>query len=399
MKKLLSIVIALTILLSIALPVSAGAVTKVEGVKQTGASNSTFEVSWNEYYGATKYKLEWCNTPNGSYTVDSQYITSYKDTVYNRYAATTYYVKVTPYVNGGWLNAAASNPIAVNTAPNNVTNLKQTKCTKNTATLSWTGSLGATSYKIYKWTNSIETYVGSSKTTSYTLKGLSNTKDHSFSYIHVRPVRNTTGYDATGGYESLYNYYIKLTPAKPKAPSISYFSSYSGNVDFTYYSLKYQNGYQYKVYKANSKKTVLTLNDSRYATGLKKGQFYKVRARVYTNLNGNKVYGPWSNYTYFSTGVKNLRCTSKGTNSIRVAYSKVKGGKVKYDIYVSSSYNKGLKKFKKNVKSTSVNVTKIGKKRLSRNTYYYVYVKPKIKAGKKFKVSPIYSYLGTYTKY
>lgn len=399
MKRILSIVMALTILLSISVPMSVSAVEQVSGVRQIEASNSSFGVSWNEFYGATRYKVEWSNTPNGTYTVDTEWATNYSETVYNRYAGTTYYVKITPYVDGRFLTSATSSPVAVATAPNSVTNIKQTKATTNSLTISWTGSLGATSYKIYKYKNSVETYVGSTTKTSYTLSKLSNKKDFDFSYIHVKPARTENGYDAIGYNSYISDYNLALTPQKGKTPSLSSCLDGMGVVYFTRPDLKFQDGYDIYVYKTNKKSPAAkSTNDTRIAD-LKKGQFYKAKTRSYSEFGTSKSYGAWSDYKYFTLGVKNLAVKSKTKNSLKVSWSKVQGGKVSYDIYVSTSYNSRGKKFKMNYNKTSINVTKIGKKRLSRNTYYYVNVQPKIKVGKKTYKSPFYSYIGTSTSY
>ncbi len=400
MKKFLSILVVLTILLSVAIPVSTGAVSKVTGVKQTGATHSSFEISWSEYYGASYYKVEWCNTPNGTYQVDASYISGYKDTVYGRYAGTTYYVKVTPCVDNKYITSATSDPIAVTTAPNAVSNIKQTKATTSSLTISWTGSIGATSYKIYEESNNVLTYVGSSKSTSFTLNKLSNKKELPFYSLYVKAVRTVNGYDACHDYSSyITKYNLNLTPTKGKTPSISSYYNYNTSIYLKRPELEFQDGYNFKVYKANKSKPSYSLTNGTHVSGLKKGQFYKVKTRSYSNVGNTKFYGKWSSYKYFAAGVDKLKVKSRTKNSLKVSWSKVKGGKVSYDIYVSKSHGKGLKKFKKNYKKTSIKVTKLGKKRLSKSTYYYVYVKPKIKVGKKTYTSPIYSYTSAFTKY
>ncbi|MCH5304295.1 MAG: hypothetical protein J1E41_05475 [Ruminococcus sp.] len=399
MKRILSIVVALTILLSIAVPMSVGAVEQVSGVKQIDSTNSSFKIGWNEYYGATRYKVEWSNSPNGTYIVDTEWATTYSETVYNRYAGTTYYVKVTPYVDGQFVTSAASSPVAVATGPNSVTNIKQTKATTNSLTISWTGSLGATAYKIYKYKNGVETYVGSSKTTSFTINKLSNKKSFDFSSIYVKPARTVNGYDALGSYSYISDYNLALTPQKGKTPSISSWYHNIGVVYFTRPDLKFQDGYNINVYKANKNSTVAKSTNGTRVDGLKQGQFYKVKTRSYSEFGTTKSYGAWSGYKYFTLGVKNIKITSKTKNSLKVSWAKVKGGKVSYDIFVSKGYNGAKKKLKKGYKKNSIKVTKCGKKKLSRNTNYYVYVQPKIKVGKKTYTSPIYSYIGTYTSY
>lgn len=277
-----------------------------------------------------------------------------------------------------------------------VSNLKQIKATKNSITIQWSPASDATSYNIYKIHNySGEEKIGSTTSTSYTVTGLSNTSDLEFTSLRVVPVSSSgeEGYSSSDIYRSS----LRLVPAKGSA-KISYFWSTSSSVTFAYPELKYQDGYQFKVYKANKNKAVKTITNSRDVK-LKKGQFYKVKTRSYVLVNSKKLYGAWSSFKYFTVGLKSLKSTSRTTHSVKIKWAKVKGGKVKYDIYVSKNYNKGKKKTLKNVKGTSARVSKIGKKSLKKGAYYYFYVVPKIKVGKKYKSSPIMGYLWTRTNY
>lgn len=397
MKKITALVLALTILASVAV-FSAGAASRVTGLKQIGSSTTSFEISWGEYWGATRYKVEYSNSANGTYKIDTEYAsTSLNEYVYGVSPGYTYYVKVTPYVDGAYVNSAASEPFAVATSPNPVTNLKQTGATTSSYTIKWTGSLGATKYGVYKYTNGAEKLIGYTTSTSYTVKNVSNKKDVDYS-TYVRAIRNVNGYNAASYYEYLSSYTIDLIPAQPKAPTIGSVFDNMGVVYINHQNVKFQDGYEANFYKANKKKVFTSGTSYRY-TDFKKGQFYKVKTRAWTKIGASSAqhYGKWSKFTYFTLGCKNTKASAKN-NSIKVSWSKVKGGKVKYDIFVSKSYNTGLKKFKKNVKSTSIKVTKFGKKRLSRRTYYYIYIQPKIKVGKKWVKSPIKQYISTYTK-
>lgn len=398
MKKVISIIVALAILFSIAVPVSVVAATKVSGVRQTQAGTSYFTVEWDQYSTVTRYKVEYSTNMYSGYTTDNDYAGS-SETVYTNFAGKTYYVKVTPYVNGSWLTSAASNPIEVVTTPKRVENLKQSGISTNSIKLTWSASSGAQSYNIYKYYSSTNVKkIGSTTTNSYTIKGLSNKKNLDFYYIYVRPVRKSASYTAEGDYEYVYYYYLKLTPQKGKKPSTSYYWYYGGEVYFKRPDLKYQDGYQIKIYKANKKKAVKTLTNKN-SCKLKKGQAYKVKTRSYTLFNSKKVYGKWSGYNYFVAGLKTYKITSKTKHSVKLKWSKPKGGKFKYDIYVSRNYNKGKKKTLKNIKKNSVTVRKIGKKSLKKGTYYYFYLVPKIKVGKKYKTSDIIAYVWGSTKY
>lgn len=397
MKRFIAILTALTILVSIAIPVSAASVNKVTGVRQTNAYNSSFGITWNEFPGADHYKVEWGYSPNNITEVETEYATSYTS-VSNRFPGSTYYVRVTPYINGKFDLSAASDAVAFVTSPSEVKNLKQTKATTSSVTIKWDKSTGATRYDVYKnFRNGTDTKIGSTKSNTYTIKKLSNKKDLPFSSVSVYPVRSSGSYDARGsyGYMSVYNF--NLTPAKAATPRVTIYNSSTQNVWLERTGLKYQDGYNYQIFKAKGKKPVKTITNN-YQCKLKKGVFYKVRTRSYTRVNGKKTYGKWSDFNYFVTGVKSVSSKGRSAHSVRLKWSKIKGGKVKYDIYASKSYKKGLKISKKNVKGSSAIVSKIGKKSLKRHTLYYFYIRPKIKVGKKYKKSSVSSYVLEFTK-
>lgn len=401
MKRIISIVIAIAVMLSIAVPVAVNAASQVSNVRQTGADRTSVSVAWDTILGASRYKVEVSESQNSGYIVDSDY-SSQSETIYNLGAGKTYYVKVTAYINGSYNTSTTSTPIKVCTAPDKVQNFRQTNATTSSVTLAWTKVSGATSYAIYGRENNQDYPIGTTTGTTFTIKGLSNKNNFPYD-IYVRAIRKEGSFEAGGdmyyyNYAGIYGNNINLVPKKAAAPKLSTVYDSIGVVYFDTPSVPYQKGYETKIYKSN-KKSVYTSGLGYRFEGLKKGQFYKARKRYYTTVgdkNSNK-YGAWSSYTYFTLGCKAVTATS-GKNSLNVSWNKVKGGSVKYDIYVSKNKDTGRKKFKSNVKGTSIKVTKYGKKKLSRRTYYYVFVQPKIKVGKKTYKSPMVSYIYTSTK-
>ena len=393
MKKVIAFVLALTIIASVAV-FSSSAATKVTGITQVDATTSSFKIRWNDDFGASKtiVKIS-ASGPNGDYNkTETSY--SFEEYVYGLSAGKTYYVKLTPYIDNREATEYTSDPFPVATAPNSVVDLKQTNATTNSYKISWSAAYGATKYGIYRYANSTEQLIGTTTKTSYTVKKVSNKARLDYS-TYVRAIRNVNGYDAKSYYSYLSSYDVNLVPKKS---NIKVSSTYDfGVVYFDVNSVPFQKGYEINVYKANKKKVYTSGTGYRYE-GFKKGQFYKAKARAWTQIGaGQKHYnGKWSKFTYFTLGCKNVSGKGK-SHAINVSWSKVKGGKVKYDIYVSKSYKSGLKKFKKNVSGSSVKVTKYGKSRLSSRTYYYVYVQPKLKVGKKWVKSPVSSYYYTRT--
>lgn len=395
MKKAIAFILALAILASVAV-FSSSAASKVSGIRQVDSSTSSFKIAWNDDFGADKTIIDIsANGANGDYN-KSDYSTSFDNWCYGLSAGKTYYVKLTPVINGRTATEYTSDPFPVATAPNSVSDLKQTNATTNSYTISWQSSYGATKYGIYRYANSTEELIGTTTNTSYTVKNVSNKKRLEYT-TYVRAIRNVNGYDAKSYYNSISDYTINLVPPKSKIKTSSIYDS-MGVVYFDFESCPFQKGYEVNVYKANKKKIFTSGTGYRY-TNFKKGQFYKAKGRAWTQVGASQKHynGKWSGFTYFCLGSKKSNASS-GKSSINFSWNKVKGGKVKYDIFVSKSFKTGMKKFKKNVSGTSVKVTKYGKQRLSRRTYYYVYVQPKLKVGKKWVKSQIMNYNGLYTK-
>lgn len=400
MKRFIAMLIALVVMLSVAVPAVVSAATKIN-VTQSEDSTNSVKVKWDTILGAKRYKIEISESADSGYIVSDDYATGYERTIYSLGAGKTYYVKVTAYINDGFDASTTSEPLAVVTAPEKAENFRQTAATTSSATFKWDAAKGATSYKIYARANNQEYPIGTTEKTTYTVKKLKNNAKIENDYF-VRAIRTDGGYNAglTTSYyncSQIYSYNINLVPKKAPKPKVSSAYSNIGVVYFTSPSLPFQKGYETAVYKADGKKVFKKGTGYRFE-GLDQNQFYKVKTRAYTNIGANKSnsYGAWSDYCYFSLGCKKVNVKAAKT-SLSVYWSKVKGGKVTYDIYISKTYDAGLKKVKANVKGTSLKITKFGKKSLKKGTTYYVYVKPKLKVGKKTYVSPVYSYTSATT--
>ena len=117
-----------------------------------------------------------------------------------------------------------------------------------------------------------------------------------------------------------------------------------------------------------------------------KDMAYKYRARYYyTNRSNNQTYyGRWSNYRYFAMPSISGKTTNK-KKGIKVVLKKGTGIK-QYTVSVSKNSKSGFKKVKtvkvSKKKSYSFQITKNGKKKLKKGTYY-VQVAPKVKFGNK----------------
>lgn len=149
------------------------------------------------------------------------------------------------------------------------------------------------------------------------------------------------------------------------------------------------NGYQAEVWAAtgkNYKRVAVKINsyDEIFIKNsqLKKNKFFKVRVRAYNvDKNGKKLYGPWSDWKYFShqPTVKKMKVTKKG---IDISFNKI-DGTGRYDVYVYDGKGSKFKKVGSTTK-TKYTITKCNGKKLQKGKTYYVFVDATKKVGKKY---------------
>lgn len=117
---------------------------------------------------------------------------------------------------------------------------------------------------------------------------------------------------------------------------------------------------------------------------------YKYRCRFYATYGEEKIYGDWSGYRYF------LYQTVSGKRSgsrIKMSWKKVANAK-SYTVSISTKEKGGYKKVKTlGKKSTSLTITKFGKKKINKKKTYYVKVVANLKDGAKSVKSDTY-YVG-----
>ena len=391
MKKIIALVLMLTVLVSVAVPAVVNAApAQVTGVKQIEAGEKDIEIEWTALLGqGVRYYVEMSNDGVSGWA-DYSYTTSSSKSISGLAAGQTYYARVKASQDGGKTFGTPSDAVQVVTRPEMTSKPRQTKATTSSFTIEWDKVSGADGYRVCQFVNNQEYIVASTTNTTYTFKKVSNKEAYPYK-VYARPYKKSSdGFVAEKvptylySSESLGANEINLVPKKLGAPKKSVLYYYLKDISFNIGSVPFQKGYETKVYKANSKKVFASgANKSSY-NGFSRNQFYKIKSRAYTTI-GNQTsnkYGKWSGFTYFTVGLDNVNLTA-GKNSIKAYWSKVKGGKVKYNVYISKTQNADLKKVK-TVTGTSLKITKIGKKKLSGNTKYYVYVIASLKVGKKY---------------
>ena len=232
--------------------------------------------------------------------------------------------------------------------------------------------------------------IGSTENTSYTIDGFNNRI--AFPYdVYVKPVKTIGTYSAektveySGDVSMLNAYNLKLIPAKTTAPKITHWWSFLGEADVEVNNVQYADGYQMEIYNAKGKKVQSSIMSNggtgthyKYAKGLKRNTFYKVRVRAYNTIGASTNYSAWSDYTWFSLGVKSsAKRTSK---KINLRWDKVKGA-TNYVVYMSTHQKAGYRKVA-TTKKCSLSLKKFKKKKLKKKKTYYLYVVARKKVGK-----------------
>lgn len=357
---------------------------KVAGLTQTDAAKTYVEVEWDAILSANKYEVMYSDSSTDWKTnvgVETAYSTS--RTIYDLTPGKSYYVRVRAIDNAGTYGEW-SDVLEVVTCPEAVTNLKQTAATTTSATFSWTAVSGATSYEVYKVVDNNASYIGATKSTSCTIKGLN---DKTTYYIYVYAIRSSQTASAIsyGTYLSSYN--INLIPAKMAKPVPTQYWYNLKEIKLSWDKMSYADGYEVELYKYNGKKATKKITvksgstDYTYLEKIKANTFYKVRVRAYTTINGKIQKGAWSDYNYIGQQIEPELKYASGKKKIKISWNKMKGAK-NYTVYVSTKQKSGYKKVA-TTKKTSYTLTKFKKKKLKAGKRYYVYVVANRKVGKK----------------
>lgn len=393
------LLLAITSIMLFAMSITSMAATETNmNIQQTNAGDSYVEIKWQKYLGQDiHYHVEL--SYDGVNWAMQDWSTSPSITISDLSPDSTYYVRVAVY-NSDWhekdvsedgVCVAVSTKQAICTKPSKVQNLRQTKATKNSISMTWDAVAGASSYKILIFENYDYKTVATSKTNSVTIKGLDASSNIEY---YVAAVKNVNGYEAVGDRSKSVD--MKTVPKKVTRVAIT---DLYDNIKVCYYgwtSCENADGYQYEITSLNGKKKyykATTTSTSARLTTYPVGAFTKARVRAYVEINGKKTYGPWSNYDYNACSKDVTARRSKNGKKITLKWKKVSGVS-EYRIYISTKEKKGYKKVATvSSKKSSYTITKYNKKNLKKGQKYYVQLRYVGKNGKKKVVSNIYSYV------
>ena len=207
-------------------------------------------------------------------------------------SAGTYFVKVYGY------NSACGRQygVTVNYAVSKPSKFRVRSRKTNALTLAWNKPAGATGYQLQRKSGNSYKTLATVKGTSYTHKGL--TAGAGYTY-RVRAYRTVGG-------KNYYSGWVYMTAyTKPATPNLTGLrATKSGHKIKATWKKVGGSASGYQIYWAkdkNFKKVVSKTNvsgqkkTSYTGKNFTKGKRYYVKVRAYKTVNGNKIYGAWSN--------------------------------------------------------------------------------------------------------
>lgn len=274
--------------------------------------------------------------------------------------------------------------------------LKQTEQTKTSITIEWASYLEKSwaDYSISNQELSVyEGYKNDDSTpiltvpmedgeTSYTIEELKPGMRYTVEY--------KADYTTASGYGSNLSVRssVYTLPGKVKGVKQDKWWYWAENCDVVWEEQSGVDGYEYVV--KNYKKKTIAKNPERYRANscsfkIKNNTVYTIKVRAYTELNGKKHFGDWSETAYCFTQPMVAKASYNKKGKMTIKWNKVNGCD-DYTVYVSTKEKKGYKKVKTvKASQTSLTLSKVdGKQVSSKNTYYFYIVGTKNVKGKKY---------------
>ncbi len=284
----------------------------VTNLKVTGTTNTTASLTWTAVSNASGYQV-YIKEGNNAY----QYIgntSNSKVTVNSLTAGTSYTIKVRAYrtVNGSTTYGDYSSEVTFKTTGTNpdntqlaqVKNVALASITNTSANITWGSVANATAYDInVRKTDGTYTNAGTTTATNTTINGLTAGSTY---YVKVRAVRTANGKTTYGPYSA--DLTIKTTGTNPDDLVVDTVTNLTVSLNGTTATFNWNgvsNVVGYEVYLnipgsgyvslGTTYKTTTTINT------LRSGTQYTAKVRAYRQVNGQMVYGNFSNEVTFTT--------------------------------------------------------------------------------------------------
>ena len=178
--------------------------------------------------------------------------------------------------------------------PTTVKNLEIKTQSESSITLQWSKNAeNITAYKVYMfdYSKGVWEYFGKTKETKLEVTGLSSGTIYKFK---VRAYKNVDGIQYFGGFTP----YLKAT-TKPVTAKITSITSENGKAVLKWKKISNASGY--KIYMSTSEngkyeriRTLSDINTVKYSKSLEKGKTYYFKMRAYKTVNGEDVFGAYS---------------------------------------------------------------------------------------------------------
>ncbi len=277
--------------------------------------------------------------------------------------------------------------VTFNIIPSKVTNLKSSKKTYNSITLSWDKIDNVTGYKVYKYdkkSNSYK-YLATTNTNTYTDKSLKASSTYSYR-VRAYKVVNSTTYN--GSYSNTID--VKTSPNyAPKVTGLKLKTQKSDSLTISWNKINNVTGYKvyrydvktesYKLIKTISNASTTSYTNSKLTSATK--YLYKVRS--YKIVNNKTHNGDYSSSLAATTKppTPTVKLTSPSTKKIKLTWTNISSRTTGYNIYMATSKNGTYK----NIGSTSKKSFTKGSLKKGK-TYYF-----KVRAYRTIDGKKVYS--------
>lgn len=281
--------------------------------------------------------------------------------------------KKTKFLSMGLLGAALMimSPVVAQAA-----GVNQNAQTETSVAVSWAAVEGADYYTVH-YNNGIEQAVPV-MATSYTLDGLNAGSEYSVkvSYTDIEKDAQKEYYvgDTT----------VKTLPGQVTNVTQRRWYMHSEAVNVIWDTQPSIDGYEYIVKDYNGNKVTRKTTEEAAASvmNVHNNTNYNIKVRAYSTINGQKVYGKWSDKAYLFAQPLVTKYEVKD-GKMKLEWKKIKDA-TSYDIYVSTSKTKGYWKVK------HVNCPKKkGKIKNKNKATVKLYKGKKFKSGKKYYVTVV----------
>lgn len=355
---------------------NASAVSEEPSLRQTAATDSSFQVTWEPTAGASGYEVE-VKDASGSTVSDTTVLPEYTF-AQNVMPAAHYTVRVRPKGGVTWNEIDA---VTVPKYKKNESKLVQKKsgASATSISLGWTDCEGADGFRILYWKEGETKEQAKSVDVTGALQcQLTELAEDSRYNIRVYPYCKSlseTPFVAVDQRAYATGKNIPVVPLKIGDIELEEFFTYTGLAKLSWEKSGAAAGYQWEILDGDKKTDGGSgKENSVTTTKMQMNKFYRVRARGYINIGDGKKYGEWSEWQYVSSQPKTITYR-QSAGSLALTWSKVSGA-TSYTVYVSSKKPEDISDMKKvkTVKGNTYTVKKLDGRSIERNRRYYIVI-------------------------